>query len=270
MQPKISQSTDGEIDMRDVYAAADGIAPFFLSGEYCEKYGFHDNSGIQLDCGGKIHKILFSLDLSAAAVARAEEIGADCIFTHHPAIFHPLYCLTAEGAGAQILACAAAHIGVISAHLNLDCAEGGIDESLMDGLGGDHADAYLHSVSRGHYGRVYNVAKQPLEAFVNQAKSTLATERVVVYGNGYVKRAASFCGAGMDEDAVSFALRNGADTFVSSDPKHHLVAELIEKGLNVVLLTHYAAELYGFKRFYRNLKNALSVECEFFVDERYL
>ncbi|MDE7158532.1 MAG: Nif3-like dinuclear metal center hexameric protein, partial [Clostridiales bacterium] len=58
-----------------------------------------------------------------------------------------------------------------------------------------------------------------------------------------------------------------------SDGKHHLVAQAVEAGLNVILLTHYAAENYGFHRFYENMKKLLEksgVACEYCCDERFL
>ena len=45
--------------LKTICEIADGLAPFALSREYCEKYGAHDNSGVQLDCGGEIRRILF-------------------------------------------------------------------------------------------------------------------------------------------------------------------------------------------------------------------
>ena len=75
----------------------------------------------------------------------------------------------------------------------------------------------------------------------------------------------------MDEDSVAFALAEGADTFVSSDGKHHLIAQLVQHGVNVVLLTHYAAENYGFIRFAEILKNQLKgTPVRTFTDERLL
>lgn len=256
--------------LKEIYNLADGIAPFALSDEYCGKVAFRDNSGIQLDCGGEIGKILFSLDLSAAAVEKAVKIGADCVFTHHPAIFLPLYSLTEEGAGKQILACAKAGISVISAHINLDCAKDGIDESLMKGLGGKSPDAVQVELSGGAYGRVFGVPEQTFAEFAEHVRKEFWARRVVLYGDRPVRKAACFCGAGMDEESVSFALANGADTFVSSDGKHHLVTAAVEGGMNVLLLTHYASENYGFYRFYQKFKEKSGVLCEYFADERFL
>lgn len=85
-------------------------------------------------------------------------------------------------------------------------------------------------------------------------------------------RIASFCGGGMDEQTVEFAIRERADAFVSSDGKHHLVQGLVNAGVNVILLTHYASENYGFTRFYETLKNQWkgTVSADIFVDEKFL
>ena len=253
--------------LKNIYDAADELAPFALSREYCDTYGMHDNSGIILDCGGEATGVLCSLDLSPRAVEEAKRTGCNVIFTHHPAIFYPVSALRC---GEPVTECAKAGISVISAHLNLDCARGGIDEELMLGLGGS-GGKLMHTLSDGGYGRVYAVREEPLPAFTERVKARFSTERVVGYGDRPVSRVASFCGAGMEESSVSFAVAEGADTFVSSDGKHHLVAELVGRGVNVVLLTHYAAENYGFCRFAQNLKNKLNgTPVRVFTDERLL
>lgn len=253
--------------LKNIYDAADALAPFALSAEYCDTYGTHDNSGILLDCGEEVTGVLCSLDLSLEAAEQAKRAGANVIFTHHPAIFYPIRAL---GANDPLTACARAGISVISAHLNLDCAPGGIDEELMLGLGGS-GGKLMHPLSDGGYGRVYPVHTEPLPAFAERIRARFSTERVVVYGDRPVSRVASFCGAGVDEASVSFALSEGADTFVSSDGKHHLIAQLAGQGVNVVLLTHYAAENYGFLRFAQSLKNKLKgTPVNTFTDERLL
>ncbi len=257
--------------LKDVFNAVNAIAPFSLSTEFCNAFSSRDNSGIQLDCGKEITGILFSLDLSERAVLCAKEAGANCIITHHPAIFDPLYSLSENGAGREILACAQAGISVLSAHLNLDCAQGGIDDSLMTGLGGNRAEAVMNTLSVGGYGKVYNVSPCSMQEFVRRAEETFHTKRLISYGSAPVGRVASFCGAGFDRESVDFALQNGADTFVSSDGKHHLIATLAEKGLNLLLLTHYSAENFGFEKFYQKIKQKLTgVRAVYFTDERLL
>ena len=57
--------------LKQIYEAADKLAPFALSEEYVTRLGYHDNSGVILDCGDEIEGILFSLDLSRGAVEAA-------------------------------------------------------------------------------------------------------------------------------------------------------------------------------------------------------
>ena len=169
-----------------------------------------------------------------------------------------------------MLQCARAGISVISAHLNLDCAAGGIDECLMHALGGSKEEAVMELISAGGYGRVFSVPVCGIGQFAARAQANLSAKRVVVYGDAPVERVASFCGAGLNEGALAFASEHGADTVVSSDIKHHILAEAAERRLNVIVFTHYAAEDYGFHRFYQKIKEKSGVPCEHFRDERFL
>lgn len=255
--------------LKQLYDTIDAAAPFALSREFIEKYGEYDNSGMLLDCGGEITGVLFSLDLSARAVGEAMRQGCNCIFTHHPAIWQAVKRITGEETP-DLALLIQNKISVISAHLNLDAAEGGIDEFLMHGLGGGEPFAVMEQLTGGGYGRVFDRVPLPLDAFVQEVKETFSAERVISYGSAPVKRIASFCGGGFTYGALSFALANGADTLVSSDAKHHLIAEAVERGLNVVLLTHYASEVYGFRAFFRKMEARLGVPCFFFADRNFM
>ena len=74
----------------EFYALAEQFAPKSLSDEFCRRYGAYDNSGLLLDSGEDAEKILFSLDLSLAAIERAKREGAGIICTHHPAVYAKL------------------------------------------------------------------------------------------------------------------------------------------------------------------------------------
>ncbi len=255
--------------LKEIYEAADTLAPFSLSREFIER-GYHDNSGIMLDSGEEITGVLFSLDLSLRAVGEAKKRGYNLIFTHHPAIWQGIMHLT-ESDTPALWTCMRERISVISAHLNLDAAKGGIDECLMEGLGGKKALAVHEALSSGAYGRVYDVGECSAAEFAQRIGRVFGTNRLTAYGDRPVRRVASFCGAGLDEGALAFAQENGADTVVSSDGKHHLVLSAAERGLNLFLLTHYAAESYGLGRFAENMKKLLGeLPCAVFTDELFL
>lgn len=255
------------MERRKIYELIDEAAPFALSAEYVAKYGAYDNSGMLVYGDEEVRGVLFSLDLSVAAVEEAKRTGANCIVTHHPAIFKPIKAL----APSALLSCAQAGFSVISAHLNLDAAKGGIDESLMEGLGGKEPIFVLEELTGGGYGRIFNVPETSFGDFAERAKKTFRTDRIVCYGGREkIARVACFCGAGLDEAGVEAAFRAGADAVVSSDLKHHIIVGAVERGMNVMQLTHYAAECYGFERFYEKMKQKLPVPCFFFRDERFL
>ena len=255
------------MQLKNVYEAIDALAPFALSGEYCDTYGVprqqrRDARLRRIGAGDS----LLARSLGAGG-GRGEKAGGERHLHPSSRHFHPLYSLRD---GAPLTECAKAGISVISAHLNLDSAQGGIDEELMLGLGGMRESSCTRSPT-ADTGISFPCMRRALDSFLARVKARFSTERVIVYGDRPVCRVASFCGAGMDETSVAFAVAEGADTFLSSDGKHHLIAELVERGLNVILLTHYAAENYGFIRFVENLKTKLKgLPIGVFTDERLL
>ena len=272
--------------LEEFYKIIDAVAPKRLSDEYCEKYGAYDNSGLLVDTGSPVEKALFSLDLSFAAIDKAVETGANVIVTHHPAIYGKIAdirCSDFQPLGEKLIRCIKNGISLICMHLNLDVAQGGIDECLMQGVqtaaqgertgaGMRVNDTLFEPLSCGGYGRTYPITPVPLQALAENMRKEFRSERILVYGNGerLVKKAASFCGAGASEAAVEFAVNNGADLLISSDFKHHVLSLAIERGLGVIALTHYASENYGFEKYYQKIRSQTGVECVYHSDANLL
>ncbi len=264
----------------ELYAIANAIAPKSLSDEYCAKYGAYDNSGILLDTGEDIQKVVFSLDLTKGALEKAIEVGANAIVTHHPAIYGGIeeICKDKNPLGEKLIACIRGGISVISMHLNLDGVEGGIDESLQNAVlsatdtetAGDLC--IMHPLTQGGYGRAYTVEKTPLQTLESRLSRTLKSSRILVYGDGEkpVRRVASFCGAGVDDETLAFAKAQGADVMISADYKHHFIVQALELGMRVIVLTHYSAEQYGFEKYYENIRRQVTATCIYHVDGQLL
>lgn len=249
------------------------VAPVALSDEFCAKYKAYDNSGVIINCGNRLNGALFSLDLSAECVKKAEECGFNAIVTHHPAIYGGIegLDLTKDPQAKALARCIEKGISVISMHLNFDAAEQGIDYFLMRGLGGESGKICL-PLSRGGYGRVYSIKPVKFSQFIQSAAAEFSTRRITSYGDGEktISTVASFCGAGCDDEAIAFAAENSADVFVSSDFKHHQITALAERGINVVNLTHYCAEAYGFKEICNKIKQITDIPTSFFTDARFM
>lgn len=248
------------------------IAPVALSDAFCAKYKLYDNSGIIINCGGQVTGALFSLDFSEAAVKEAVKRGYNLIITHHPAIYGGVSRIDVEkdAKSRAIENCIKNGVSVISMHLNFDVAPKGIDYYLMRGLGGKDC-AVCATVEGGGYGRAYDVEPTPVSEFLTKVSAVFRTDRAVYHGyrNRSVRKIASFCGAGCDDEAIAFAKANGCNLLVSSDLKHHEIAELVESGIGVLQLTHYSAESYGFGKIYQNIKESIKVPSSFLFDERF-
>ncbi len=249
------------------------FAPLSLSYKFVERGGY-DNSGIIVKTHREVKKVLFSLDLTALAVKRAKRLGCDTIVTHHPAIYTPLKALDIEDTlSGAVCEAVKNNLNVISMHLNLDFALGGIDESLCEGLGGKGAKVLDIIDGACGYGRAFDIEKTTLKGFVASIKKTFNTNKVVYYGNGNspIKKVASFCGAGAS-DVEKFLQEKdfSAEVIVTSDVPHHVIKEIIEKGVNLVILTHYASENYGFKRFFERVKERIGLPAVYLEDKRFL
>lgn len=254
--------------LADVYGIIDRAYPKKLSDEYVAVSGGHDNSGMLIDTGDDIAGIVFSLDLSAGAIAEAKAHGANLIVTHHPAIFYPVPNLRVQDPlGARLTACVRAGIGVISMHLNLDFAPEGIDWYLAKGIGGQDVSVTAEKIEGGGYGRIYDVPSASFSDFCRKLENEFRTKRLLAYGGeGNISRAASFCGAGIDAGAIAAAKRGGADVIVSSDVKHNYICDILESGMKLVVLTHYASENYGFRKIYQNLSDKLLLPSYYHED----
>lgn len=253
--------------LNEIMQRLEEVAPVALSDEFCKTYEMYDNSGVIINCGTEIVGALFSLELSMPVAEEAKKLGYNLIITHHPAIYGGIsrFDLTSDPQAKALAECLKSGVSVISMHLNFDAAPQGIDHYLMCGLGGENAKISA-PVQGGGYGRVYSVKEQPFKDYVNSVGKTFNSQRVLSYGNdtATVKKVASFGGAGCDGHNISFAKANGANVFVSSDMKHHEITALLDAGVNVIVLTHYSAENYGFNKIYLKIKDGLKVPSAYF------
>ncbi len=255
-------------------SALNGLAPLSLSQAMIDA-GEYDNSGVLVKCHDEASAILFALDLTDTAVNRAVRNKCDVIVTHHPAIYAPIKGLSvSDGVTSPVLNAIRKNINVVSMHLNLDIADGGIDASLSEGLGGDNYRILEMVTELNGYGREFSIKPTLLKDFVKKTRKNFSTNKLTVYGKrtAVIKKVASFCGAGGSsaEKCVLSGLTD-ADLIISSDMPHHIIKELVEKGKNIILLPHYVAEEYGFKKFYIRATERINGKAQtyYFDDKRF-
>ncbi|MDF2612595.1 MAG: Nif3-like dinuclear metal center hexameric protein [Clostridia bacterium] len=135
--------------LNDVIKTLEEIAPPYLAESW-------DNVGLMIGTRKqKIDRILCALDLNEQVLDEAIEKEAQCIVTHHPFIFKPLYCIDFDTPKGSIIQKAICHdIAVYAMHTNYDIAEGGINDILCQKLAIGHTQV-LHI---SHSEKLYKVA----------------------------------------------------------------------------------------------------------------
>lgn len=248
-----------------VFSLIDKYAPFQLSSDFQAVINGYDNSGIIAGVKGDIKGVLFTLDLTLESVQKAIDNNCNLIVTHHPAIYSPIKVV--DGA---LLNAIQSNIGVISAHLNLDCASEGIDYYLASGLGAKNQEIIYNLGNGTGYGRIFETS-ETAKSLKQKYMNTFESQNVMLFGdtNKKINKVASFCGSGLDIAEIELA--KDVDIYISADIKHHVILHALESGKCVMNVSHYSSEVYGYKRFFNQIKGKLNgLNCVFYENGKML
>ena len=207
-----------------------------------------DNVGLL--CGSRstqVAKILVALDPFEHVCQEAADLGAHLIVTHHPLIFQAMKAITDETSiGRGILELCRHGISAINAHTNLDCAPGGVNDTLAKALGLTNI-AVVNPSGLDAEGKEWGllrcgeIAQCALPDFLAQVKSALGCQGLrYVDGGKAVRKVAvggGSCAGGMLE-----ALDAGCDTFVTADIKYNQFWDAQDLGLNLIDAGHFHTE----------------------------
>ncbi len=181
-----------------------------------------DCSGFLVDLGEKdVNKILLCLSVTEKIVNQAVENNCDMIIAHHPLFSMPV----AFNKG----------ISIYSAHTNLDKAEGGTTDTLIELLGFGKAQKI------GDFLRLTDLqAEITLNSFIQLLKEKLNLQHIRVVNNfdkQKVKKIA-FC-AGSGADFLSEAQSVNADIIVTGDVKYHCA---LDSDVIIIDIGHFESE----------------------------
>ena len=115
--------------VKDILDCVQALAPTYMK-ESWDKVG--------LNCGhfnAPVTKVLIALDPFAEVCKEAREIGAELLVTHHALIWQPGFVTDETAWGRNTLYLIENGIAHINAHTNLDCAPGGVNDTLAEALG---------------------------------------------------------------------------------------------------------------------------------------
>lgn len=186
--------------VKDLLNAVDAIAPFALTMDF-------DNTGLLIgDPDAEVSGVMLALDCTQDVLTEAKKQGANLILTHHPVIFHGIKQVQADSVVYQAIR---SGIHVISAHTNLDIAQGGVNDCLARRLGLEKVEG-LTAVNQEAYDKV--------TVFVPESHSQT------------VYQAMSAAGAGTVENYSGCAfLTEGEGCFLPMDGAHPYLGKVGEK-----------------------------------------
>lgn len=237
------------VAVRDVIAAMLAAYPTSLAEDW--------DTGIGLTCGDpddELTGVLLALDVEAATVDEAIDLGAGLLLTHHPLLFRPVQSVAADTAkGALIHRMIRAGVAHFAAHTNADSAVGGVNDALADLLDLRDRKPLVEHVhereddSATGSGRVGTLPApmclSEFTAFVAQRlPATVAGVRAAGDPNREIRTVAVCGGAG--DSFLPAAAAIGADVYLTSDLRHHVVAEFVAVPGHpaVVDVAHWAGE----------------------------
>lgn len=196
----------------------------------------YDNVGVLVgNPAEEVTKAVVCLDATPSAVEFATKNSAQLIITHHPVIFDGLKAVTA---GSPVYECIKNGISVISAHTNLDVAEGGVNDCLAKALGLKNITAVTDDEGFSFRKGILS-EEMSAEGFARYIKSRLGG--VVRYTDSKTTiKTVSVCG-GSGGSELELA-KTVSDALVTADVKHSTLIYANQINFSIFDAGHYHTE----------------------------
>lgn len=186
-----------------------------------------------------VSKILTALDITLPVIQEARELGAQLIVSHHPVIWDTHKFVTdrviQQERVLQLIECG---LSAICMHTNLDEAEDGVDDTLVEMLG-LHAEEHLAEGKIGHIATLDT--PMSLQSFMKLVQNKLQANGLRFHDSGrLVQRIATGCGS--CGEYLKDAVDAGCDTFLTGDIKYNVFLDAQDQGINLIDAGHFATE----------------------------
>lgn len=220
--------------VHDIEQALYELAPRELAAEW-------DNVGLLAGRRDRaVHKVLVSLDVTAAVAEEARQWGAELIAAHHPVIFHPVKRVTDQDPAGEILLRLAEHgIAAVCMHTNLDAAQGGVNDALAAALQLEEVAPLEGGGGIARTGRLPRPVSVP--DFLCAVQEALGAGGLrCTDGAKPISRVA--VGGGACGEFLWAAAAAGCDAFVTADVKYNQFLDAAALGLTLVDAGHFPTE----------------------------
>ncbi len=240
----LGEESETMVRVRNILEWLDAHAPFRLAAGW-------DRCGLQVgDPTAKVERVLVALDPTPETIGEAEQLGCQCLVTHHPLFLKPLDVVRVDQfPGSPIIRAIRSGVNLIAAHTNLDVARAGTNDILagmlsLSSLRPLEVDPSLrHEELYSGLGRIGVLPRAvPLKAFAEEVLRISNGARIRVVGDPSrpVSRVALCTGSG--GSLVELAAREGVDVYLTGDIKYHEARRALEEGIALIDMGHFASE----------------------------
>ncbi len=226
------------LKIKDVVNIIEDFAPLEYQLEF-------DNSGLLYgDLDNEVKGILVTLDTNVEVIREAIELGCNMIIEHHPTNFTPLkqFDLTLPTHKALVMAIAN-NIAIYSAHTSVDFTDGGLNDYVAEKLGLKDV-SYIGDRTGARIGEL--VTPLALKDVMQLISETFNDKHVYSVGDeeSLIKKIAVINGGGGGSiDNVMAAKEAGADVFITSDFKYHVLRFAKDVNYAIIYFGHYDSEI---------------------------
>jgi dinuclear metal center YbgI/SA1388 family protein len=223
-------------------------------------------NGLQVENGGRVHRVAVAVDASLATIQGAIDAGANLLVVHHGLFWsgvQPIRGRTYE----RLRRLISGDVAVYSAHLPLDLHPTLGNNSLFArALDLDPSEGFgrYQGITVGVMGNS-DVATDMLVAKAGEIsrKEGGALVTVGVTEGRRTRRWALCTGAGASSETLREAAAAGADTLIVGEGPHHTAIEAEELGIAVLYAGHYATETFGVRAVGEALQKSFDLPWSF-------
>lgn len=262
LEARLTSRSNALFTTDDVVQLLEQVAPSRLAESW-------DNVGWQVrQPAAPIEGALIALEATPLVLEEATARRCNLLFVHHPTLFRPISSLDLATPTGFLLAEALRRgISIWSAHTNLDVLPEGTSMAMARVLDLDNP-AILAPVERTigdvedgmrlGYGAVAQLeTPATTEEMARKATRLLGSAVCQVAGrlDRVHNRVAVMGGSGAPY--VGEVVRDGASLFLTADVRYHDAQDAVARGVDVVILDHYATERPVLEWVQRNLEHRL-------------